>query len=605
VKPTDGSYDDTLRPETTEVGGWGEHERAADTVAAKPSAMTGETPRPSLPSYRLGDLLGRGGMGEVVVADDLEIGREVAIKRMRADAPSPELVARFLREAKIQARLAHPAIVPVHELGRDSDGRPYFTMKRISGTTLSEMIKAGRETPQRMLRAFAEVCLAIEFAHSRGFIHRDLKPANVMLGDFGEVHVIDWGLARAIGDTEPDTLQPGESLGGETQTGAVMGTPGYMSPEQLRGDPVGPPTDVYALGAILFAILTGRHVHPGGEAAIASTLAGGLLSPAARAPDRAIAPELDALCTRALAELPDHRPSARELADGVQRYLDGDRDLERRRELATELLATARADVESGDPARRGSAMSAAGRALALDPESTTAAALVGKLMLEPPPVLPPLLARRLDDIDRAQVSIQSRIAIRALASYFVFVPFVVWMGVRDWAAVTITFGLVVAAMACAVAISVRRSFPVMIAIVVNALLLVWLSRLTSPFLVVPTLVTGAAISLGSLPELLPRPLLVIGGFVAALVAPLVLEATGVWSSTWSIADGRFVAEPSAVAFEATAATAFLISVSIAIIIVLTMFVRRLAISQRTGRRQLEMQAWHLAQLIPQPAAEA
>ncbi len=549
-------------------------------------------------------------MGEVVLAHDLDIGRKVAVKRLRGDIDSKTLEARFYREARIQALLDHPAILPVHELGRDAAGRPYFTMKRLTGTTLAEVIKTGCESQQRMLRAFAEVCLAIEFAHARGFIHRDLKPSNVMLGEYGEVYVIDWGLARhhatgvavAGDETDPDMLSSGGSLGGETQVGTVMGTPGYMSPEQIRGESVGPATDVYALGAILFEILTRRNLHPRGEAAIQSTLLGGVLSPAANAPDRAIPPELDALCTDALAETTAARPSARVLADRVQRYLDGDRDLEQRRALATELITSAQQDLDSGDPARRGSALKAAGRALALDQGSEPAAALVVRLMLEPPPVMPPELAKRLADVDQQQVSKQGTRAGMALLSYFVFLPIVVWMGIRDWRAVAGLYGLVCVASACSmITARYRHHGFILVALVVNASLFVALGRLTSPLLVVPALVVASAVLFGMFPQLQHRPVLVLGVNVLALLLPLALEAIGVWSPTWHLEGGHFVVAPSALDYDGTAARVFLIGVTVATVVLVSLIVRSLAMAQRDGRRQLEMQAWHLEHLIPSP----
>ncbi|MEO7729385.1 MAG: serine/threonine-protein kinase, partial [Kofleriaceae bacterium] len=193
--------------------------------------------------YELGELLGRGGMGEVLLAHDGVIGREVAIKRMRHADPTPEAETRFVREAKIQARLQHPAIVPVHELGRDEAGRPYFTMKRLAGRTLQELLG---EPMQRLLRAFVEVCLAVEFAHEHGVIHRDIKPTNIMLGDFGEVYMLDWGVALVLGDgTAKPSVTDIAALEGETQVGAVMGTPGYMPPEQALGYQMTPAVDVY------------------------------------------------------------------------------------------------------------------------------------------------------------------------------------------------------------------------------------------------------------------------------------------------------------------------------------------------------------------------
>jgi len=417
-----------------------------------------------------------------------------------------------------------------------------------------------------------------------------------MLGEYGEVYVIDWGLARhcdASADPGTPPPQPPEAFGGQTESGAVMGTPGYMSPEQRSAEVVGPPTDVYALGAILFEILSGQKLHLRGEIALDVDP-----SPSARARDRAIPPELDALCVEALAEEPEHRPTARALADRAQRYLDGDRDLERRRALAAEVLGTARAALDSGDPLRRGDAMKSAGRALALDPESEPAAALVAKLMLEPAPVMPPSLAKRLDDVDFAHASTQAVRSSFSIAAYFLFLPVVMWMGIRDWRIVAGLYGLVILSLVCAWFLARQRSFPAVVSLVVNAAVFVVLSRLTSPFLIVPMLAIAITMLFGIFPRLIDRPVLVIGTNLVAILVPIVLEAAGVWSSTWQIAAGRFIAEPTAIVFDGVAASAFLISVTVASVIVIPLFVRSLAVSQRTGRHQLEVQAWHLEHLI-------
>src|SRR5262245_11065925 len=242
--------------------------------------------------YAFGEVIGRGGMGEVVLAHDRRIGRDVAIKRLHSEAePTEEDIARFLREARIQARLDHPAIVPVYELARDEKDRPYFTMKRLSGVTLSDMLSSPAPTRQRLLRAFAEVCRAIDFAPTRGTVHRDLKPGNIVLGEFGEVYVLDWGVARVLDDLEDEVIPSDTAtLEGTAPEGQVLGTPGYMAPEQLTEPEVGKPADIYSLGAILFEILAGEPVHPRKDA-IARTLAGGDQSPSRRRPDRQIAPE--------------------------------------------------------------------------------------------------------------------------------------------------------------------------------------------------------------------------------------------------------------------------------------------------------------------------
>src|SRR5512143_50178 len=210
---------------------------AATSASGSPVSRAASAALP--PRYALGLQLGAGGMGEVLLARDDQIGRDVAIKRMRVEA-TPVAVTRFLREAKIQGRLEHPSIVPVHELASDAAGRPFFVMKRLTGTTLAAILKEASVSRQKLLRAFADVCLAVEFAHRRGVIHRDRKPDNIMLGDFGEVYVLDWGVAHV--DSESDSLHDGGAVAagedGATEVGAILGTPGYIAPELVRGDPI-------------------------------------------------------------------------------------------------------------------------------------------------------------------------------------------------------------------------------------------------------------------------------------------------------------------------------------------------------------------------------
>jgi serine/threonine protein kinase len=259
----------------------------------------------SLARYRIEHLLGRGGMGEVFSARDDRIGRSVAIKRLRIDQAGGDTRARFLREAVIQGRLEHPAVVPVHELCETDEGQAFFVMKQVSGTVLADVLpKLAYGDPeiierfprQLLLRAFVEVCLAVEFAHARGVIHRDLKPANIALGDYGEVYVLDWGIARVVGTDDGARRSFGDidtASGTETLEGAILGTPGYISREQISGDDVDHRTDVYALGCILFEILALQPLHPRGQPGIASALAGIDAKASVRAPERDVPPELD------------------------------------------------------------------------------------------------------------------------------------------------------------------------------------------------------------------------------------------------------------------------------------------------------------------------
>ncbi|HEX3479651.1 MAG TPA: protein kinase [Kofleriaceae bacterium] len=555
----------------------------------------------ALDGYTVGDVIGRGGMGEVLLAHDEVIGREVAIKRMRRSEPNADAETRFLREAKIQARLQHPAIVPVHELGRDADGRPYFTMKRLAGVTLYQLLGEPR---QRLLRAFADVCLAIEFAHEHGVIHRDVKPTNIMLGDFGEVYVLDWGVARVLdedGSGHP-SVRDIITVEGETQTGAVMGTPGYMAPEQALGYGMSPAIDVYALGCVLFEILTGEPLHPRGASGAASAIAHPTTAPSERRPDLAIPPELDAACVAALAEEPARRPTARELAERVQDYLDGDRDLERRRELAAAAVARAREALASGDPARRGDAVEAAGRALALDPESAEAADLVTALIVEPPRVLPPGLVASLADADLAAHRTRSRNQVRAFAAVLPFAAVVPFLRVESWPLV-IGFFAAMAGMAGISELSYRRGASVApVALAATFLTALLVSRIAGPFVLTPVVIEGIALGLIATAPLIGRAWIVIGWLALALGAPIALEAAGVFARTWWF-DGDTLQIHSAVVHGSDAAREVaLIAANLLFIAMAVLFSRATHRDRRDAERRLHIQAWHLRHLLPDRA---
>src|SRR5436190_13656293 len=276
----------------------------------------------------------RGGLGEVSVALDTELNREVALKEIQeqyADFPDSRL--RFIREAEITGNLEHPGIVPVYGLGVYADGRPYYAMRFIRGQSLQEAIKGYHASEKnelalrKLLNQFVSACNAVAFAHSRGVIHRDLKPANVMLGDYGETLVVDWGLARLLAQEEDATMPPGwvrRSSGGDstpTEQGQAVGTPAYMPPEQARGhlESVGPGSDVFALGATLYHILTGQAPYKGSEALLRAAM--GEWQPA-RQVNRDVPPALEAVCARAMAPEPAQRyASARDPGEEVERWL--------------------------------------------------------------------------------------------------------------------------------------------------------------------------------------------------------------------------------------------------------------------------------------------
>ena len=544
--------------------------------------------------YDLGAIIGRGGMGEVVQARDHDFGRDVALKRMRAGEADPEAVARFLREAKIQARLDHPAIVPVHELGRDADGRPYFTMKRLAGTTLEAVLAAGDATLQRLLRALVEVCHAIDLAHSRGVVHRDLKPANIMLGDYGEVYVLDWGVARVLGQPESPnaTTAASPSVEIQTEAGGILGTPGYMPPEQALGAEVGPPADVYAIGAILFEILAGEPLHPRGPGALASTIGTVVSSPMLRCPERPTPPELDAICDAALASDPTVRPTARELGDQIQHYLDGDRDVERRRAVAARYLDAARAAIDAGD---RAEAIRATGRAVVFDPDSD-AAAILSDLIFDVPDVLPPELVQVTQAGEDRINSERSRRAFWTLIAFIATFPVMFVLKVGSWPQLLGVY-TAAAVMAAIAWINWRRArVPDGVMVVMTLVLVVMFSRLLSPFVVTPVLICALLLAITATPWVTQRSWVIYGWIGLAVALPFGLEWLGVFASTWHVTDAGLVTAGTVFVEHSEVAT---VGAHMAMIVAITLHLRGFARDRLQAQRQLQIQAWHLRQLLP------
>ncbi len=317
---------------------------AATAVAAAPTPTRTSTDR-----YVPKRFHAKGGMGEIWLAEDSDIGREVALKKMLG-AAQQEQKDRFLVEARITGQLEHPGIVPIHELGIDPDGQPYYVMKFVHGSTLKKVIKE-YHSPQnkadvprevqhlRLLQIFLDLCQTVAYAHSRGVLHRDLKPENVMLGSYGETLLLDWGIAKVQGQTDApsastatsDAMPPVNlSYGGvatETMAGSIMGSPFYMAPEMAEGrtDLVDHQSDIYLLGATLYEILTGKPPRSGGNALKLLEMARKEPPP----PPRKLVPDvpkpLDAICQKAMAlKKEDRYASTQALADDMQRYLAGE-----------------------------------------------------------------------------------------------------------------------------------------------------------------------------------------------------------------------------------------------------------------------------------------
>ncbi len=571
------------------------------TLPAKARTGAGGSP---LTRYHLGARLGRGGMGEVVSARDEQIGRSVAIKRLHDEDPTAEAVSRFVREAQIQGRLDHPAIVPVHELARDDRGHPFFVMKQLSTTTVADVVgrlgdpqAVARYSRQRLLRAFADVCLAIEFAHTKGVVHRDLKPANIVLGDFGEVYVLDWGIAHLMpsagfSDIEADVA---------ADPTMVLGTPGYMSPEQLRGvADLDGRSDVYALGCMLFELLAAEPLHPRGRAAVASTLADVDRRPSVRAPARDIPPELDAICQRAtMLNRDDRHATARELSDAVQRFLDGDRDVALRKELAVSELERARAALARGRGiAARSDAIRAAGRALALDPKNPEPADLVARLMLEPPDEIPAEVEQALDKIDDDALYNSRRLFAAVMAAYLSFFP-VLYLAGFHAAWFLVGGGATCIGTAVGVLTLSRARFRLLayVGLAGNLLMIVLFARLISPFVCVPGIAVILAMTTATHPRLAPA-WVVFAVVVSAVLVPWLVELAGVVRTTTVVAGDALISHTAATPLDGPIAMVGLVLYMLLLIGMAVMLARSLTNERRATQRIVQIQTWQLGQLV-------
>jgi len=574
--------------------------------------------------YKQKGLLGAGGMGEVHLCADEWIGRDVAMKiALGGKNVEAYLRARFIREALVQGQLEHPSVVPVYDLGTRADGATFFTMKRVHGHTLASIIEGHRRgdaavvkshSRRRLLTAMSNVCLAVSFAHSRGIVHRDLKPENVMLGEFGEVYILDWGVAKVLEDSwaARASATAGAPVG-RTQAGALIGTPGYVSPEQVQGEStVGPASDVYALGAILFELLALEPLHRGATTAAlsASTLALDSERPSARAPTLGISPELDAICAKATARDPKKRfASTREKQEALERYLDGERDREQRKEIARrhadEAAKAFEAAAKTGaaDEAERARGLRELGAALAIEPSNEDAMQTLMRVLLEAPAELPPEAESELQETQRRDRARGARDG--AFVYTFMAIPGILlfFMHVKHPLLLLVFGGAVLATQAYFLWMwrtgNAERKY-MRFAVPLSFLIVGLSTAIFGPYVIAPgtAAVTVAAFMVSLRAGAQVRRELLWGG-VAAILVPAAFEYLGVLPHSYSVENGTIRISSMMVDFTLWPAMLLLAFGSVSTMFATLMTVGRSVDALVASERRNFAQAYRLRQLLP------
>ena len=611
----------------------GEPPAGVQSVAPGPVNPSAGTLEGAALRYDVHRRLGHGSMGEVYLCRDTWIGRDVAMKvLLPAHRLDPQLRARFLREARVQGQLEHPSIVPVYDLGVDAAGAMYFTMKRLRGMTLTEILRGLREKRpeitrqfplRRLLAGFAAVCLTMDYAHERGVLHRDLKPSNVMLGDFGEVYVLDWGLAKLKEVPDQDTdLAVRDASSDEIHTGAgrVLGTFGYMPPEQALGKiaELDGRSDVYALGALLFELVTLQPLHPktSWNAMLHSTLKGASALTSARSADLDMPPELEAICLKATQIDPDERyQTARELHDAVERFRSGERDVSLRQRLAarhaeaaTDAAAKVAGDSGPSEVFRR-TALNEVARSLALDPTNELAMRALVHVITAPPREVP---REVLVDLDAAAVKRQRRVlrdgARFDLAGAALLAPIAAWMGVRSWSLLAAWGALTLASSLIKLAASRRKAKPSIsvhlssyAAYSLSVVAYGCLSRGFGPLLFTPGLLAVMTFVYSMSHDARYRFTVLLTGCAGFLV-PLGLELSGALPPSYSF-EGESLRVLSGAARFPEVPTLFALTVAgLFMILAPGLLMGRLQRGLREAELRSLLYAWHLRQLLPEGA---
>lgn len=584
-----------------------------------------------------------GGMGELRRYRDSVLSRDVVVKSIRGDQRSNEVTRqRFLREARIQAYLQHPCIVPVYDMGNASRSDVYFTMAHIGGRTLGEILLAlgaGDEESRRrfsrrqLLDAFCRVCLAVAYAHEKGVIHRDLKPDNLMLGEYGEVFVLDWGIAkldeRALRRSSGEALRRPDSDARLprivyeedaddaqlTEAGATIGTLEYIAPEQYlaSGEPDAR-SDIYSLGAILYEILS--HVpyrSAPSRVEMMKVVWRDTLRPIVRPAPANLPEELDAIWRKATEATPERRfQTARELHDAVVAHLDTEREVQRRRETALEHARTAALEIESAPESelasetevRRGRALRSLGQALAVDPSQGEAiAGLLNGLLSHPADASP--------EVDRELAAVEGKVGVRSagmsavlFATWFLFLMIgYSWMGVRSRTAMCV-FGAVVLALVVynyrVWRADLQHRGHMMAIMVLGFVAVALASTFLGPFVLVPSLATTmfGAFTMTMRSDARARNVAMVLS-ACAVVVPAGLQITGVLPASYLFEEGRIIIVPQLVALPTHITPAVLTASALLVVVLTNWLTSQVVQAHAQSERAAVTQAFRLRQLLP------
>lgn len=582
--------------------------------------------------YERSGTVTRNGVFEDLCARDRVIRRSVVIRRLaRGTAHSSSEERRFARAARLQAQLEHPAIVPIYDIGEVGDvgdmasGAQTMIFPDVRSVSLRRVLDARASGDKEMVRkfsrtallqAFLQLCLATAYAHARGVVHRNIQPEAVALGDHGEVYLLDWSLAKPVqGPYRPGLVSIDSSTAeiGATLPGQTLGTPGYASPEQLVGGEADARSDVYALGSLLFEILTGSPLHSGESAVekVRTTQVGVNACPSQRAPKAGIPEAFDTVCVRATATDPKLRyPSARELHDAIERTLEAALEAGRRTELASrhaelaESLAMRALTASSGHYELRAQALREAGRAFALNPKSPGARRALLTLLKEEPPDLPPEAQAEMEAEASDQARAVGRFAMLAYGAFgLIFAP-VALSGVRSWPGFAFTAVSVAATVGVAAFMSRMKNPTGRVGLLLaftSFTAIASTSGFYGALVLAPLLATANVVCMGVGLDRRYRPWVLLMG-LASMLVPFAFERFGLLPQSYRFGPGTITVLPVVRDLHEGPVRIGLFLSTLAAIVAPTLFTWRLSNRAASATERMHVYGWQLRRLLPKDA---